>query len=40
MSNNLSENDIAELKEAFTMFGIDNNGYIKHVVMEIIMRNL
>ena len=40
MTNNLTENEIAELKEAFTMFDRENTGKINQKQMDIIMRNL
>jgi len=40
MTNNLTENEIAELKEAFTMFDRENTGKINQKQMDIIMKNL
>jgi len=39
MINNLTEKNIADFKEAFTMFDRDNDGKISYKEMEIIMRN-
>jgi len=38
--NNLTEENIADFKEAFTMFDRDNDGKISYKEMEIIMQNL